>query len=178
MARAQKLKVFSTPIGFHDAYVAAPSQKAALAAWGADTNLFAIGSAEQVKDAALTAEPLANPGKVIKRLRGTVDQHLAALPSRSRKVETKSAGAALSGNPRKIAPRPKRDALDRAEARFAALEAEHAEAVAELDRRQAALDRERRKMEKAQDAERRAMRKRVTAAREKYDAAMNVWRAD
>jgi hypothetical protein len=28
-----KLKVFRTPIGFHDAYVAAPSKKAALAAW-------------------------------------------------------------------------------------------------------------------------------------------------
>ena len=27
--RATKLKVYRTPIGFHDAYVAAPSQKAA-----------------------------------------------------------------------------------------------------------------------------------------------------
>ncbi len=33
---ARKLKVFRTPAGFHDAYVAAPSRKAALAAWGAD----------------------------------------------------------------------------------------------------------------------------------------------
>ena len=49
MARA--LKVYRTPIGFHDAYVAAPSQKAALAAWGADANLFARGSAEQVTEA-------------------------------------------------------------------------------------------------------------------------------
>ena len=31
-----KLKVYRTPIGFHDAYVAAPSQKAALDAWGSD----------------------------------------------------------------------------------------------------------------------------------------------
>jgi hypothetical protein len=29
MPRVAKLKVFRTPIGFHDAYVAAPSQKAA-----------------------------------------------------------------------------------------------------------------------------------------------------
>jgi hypothetical protein len=35
MPRAAKLKVFRTPIGFHDAYVAAPSQKAALEAWEA-----------------------------------------------------------------------------------------------------------------------------------------------
>ena len=38
--RKPKLKVYSTPIGFHDALVAAPSQKAALEAWGAGTNLF------------------------------------------------------------------------------------------------------------------------------------------
>ena len=41
--RKQKLKVYCTPVGFHDAYVAAPSQKAALQAWGAKTNLFAQG---------------------------------------------------------------------------------------------------------------------------------------
>ena len=41
----RKLKVFRTPIGFHDAYVAAPSQKAALQAWGTDTDLFARGVA-------------------------------------------------------------------------------------------------------------------------------------
>ena len=34
MARKQKLNVYRTPIGFHDAYVAAPSQHAALLAWG------------------------------------------------------------------------------------------------------------------------------------------------
>ena len=38
-----KLKVFRTPIGFHDAYVAAPSRAAALRAWGADTDLFSTG---------------------------------------------------------------------------------------------------------------------------------------
>jgi predicted nucleic acid-binding Zn-ribbon protein len=48
--RKQKLKVFRTPIGFHDAYVAAPSQKAALEAWGADSNIFAQGIAEQVTE--------------------------------------------------------------------------------------------------------------------------------
>ena len=51
------LKVYRTPIGFHDAYVAAPSQKAALQAWGSDANLFARGVAELVTDPALTAEP-------------------------------------------------------------------------------------------------------------------------
>ena len=48
MARA--LKVFRTAAGFHDAYVAAPSRKAALEAWGADVDLFARGIAEHPAD--------------------------------------------------------------------------------------------------------------------------------
>jgi hypothetical protein len=78
-ARKQKLKVFRTPIGFHDAYVAAPSQKAALEAWGADSNIFAQGIAEQVTDPKLMQEALANPGKVIKKVRGSADEHFAEL---------------------------------------------------------------------------------------------------
>jgi hypothetical protein len=78
MPRAQKLKVYCTPIGFHDAYVAASSQKAALEAWGSDANLFARGVAEQVTDPRLMAEPLARPGKVIRKLRGTAEEQIAA----------------------------------------------------------------------------------------------------
>ena len=77
--RKQKLKVYRTPVGFHDAYVAAPSQKAALEAWGVDTNLFARGSAEEVTDADLTKAPLKKPGEVIKVPRGTKKEHLTAL---------------------------------------------------------------------------------------------------
>ena len=79
--RKQKLKVYSTPIGFHDAYVAAPSQKAALEAWGADTNLFSQGSAQVVTDPKLTKEPLEHPGQVIKVPRGTRKEHLSAVNS-------------------------------------------------------------------------------------------------
>ena len=85
MATARKLKVYRTPIGFHDAYVAAPSQKAALKAWGSDANLFARGVAEQVTDPALMKEALAKPGTIIRTLRGTAKEQLAALrtePSR------------------------------------------------------------------------------------------------
>ena len=64
MARA--LKVYRTPIGFHDAYVAAPSRKAALEAWGSDHDLFATGAAELVTDPELTREPLEKPGSVIR----------------------------------------------------------------------------------------------------------------
>src|SRR5215207_276752 len=81
MPSAKKLKVYRTPIGFHDAYVAAPSQKAALAAWGVDHNLFAKGMADVVTDPDLAKEPLSKPGTVIKRLRGTAAEQLAALAS-------------------------------------------------------------------------------------------------
>ncbi|WP_185867696.1 hypothetical protein [Sphingomonas sp. TF3] len=77
---ARKLKVFRTSIGFHDAYVAAPSQQAALEAWGSSTNLFGTGLAEQVTDPKLVKGPLAAPGQVIKVKRGSQREHLAALP--------------------------------------------------------------------------------------------------
>ncbi|HET9811629.1 MAG TPA: hypothetical protein VFP53_08035 [Sphingomicrobium sp.] len=79
--RGQKMNVYRTPVGFHDAYVAAPSQKAALEAWGAETNLFSQGAAEQVTDPELIREPLRNPGKVVKVPRGTKREHLEALDS-------------------------------------------------------------------------------------------------
>lgn len=80
MARSPKLKVFRTSIGFHDAYVAVPSQKAALEIWGAGKDLFSSGAAERVEDPELIRRPLANPGKVIRKLRGTLAEHMAALP--------------------------------------------------------------------------------------------------
>lgn len=79
MARQPKLKVYRLPIGFHDAYVAAPTQKAAIEAWGSDPDVFQRKQAELVEDPKLTKEPLASPGKVIKRLRGTAAEQMAAL---------------------------------------------------------------------------------------------------
>lgn len=82
---ARKLKVYRTPIGFHDAYVAAPNQKAALKAWGSDADLFARGVAELVTDAALTADPLAHPGEVIRVRRGSAAENVAALPKAAKR---------------------------------------------------------------------------------------------
>jgi hypothetical protein len=81
--RKQKLKVFRTSIGFHDAYVAAPSRKAALAAWGASTDLFARGLAEVVTEPSLTKAPLATPGEVVKVSRGTKAQQLRAIAKKA-----------------------------------------------------------------------------------------------
>src|ERR1700761_1065634 len=64
---ARKLKVFETSLGFFDLAIAAPSMKAALQAWGADSNLFHQGAAKESKDRAVIAAAMSKPGLVLKR---------------------------------------------------------------------------------------------------------------
>ena len=170
----RKLKVYRTPIGFHDAYVAAPSQKAALEAWGSDANLFARGVAEQVDDPALTKEPLAHPGKVIRRLRGTAAEQLAALPpddpgEPKRKAKPKKPAA-------KPKPRPGRGALDAAEQALAAAEARWDDEEAKLRAEEAALARRRRALAKARTAELARLGKARDRAATAYERALRKWR--
>ncbi|WP_315760856.1 hypothetical protein [Sphingomonas sp. Y38-1Y] len=177
---AAKLKVYRTPIGFHDAFVAAPSQKAALAAWGADANLFARGVAEVVTDAALTKEALADPGKVIRKPRGTAAEHLAALPADTPKPKK----AAATAKPSKRAPapkpkpRPSRADLDAAEAALAEAEVAHHAALRELDAEAADLARRRRAVEAEQKRVQDRLEREQRAAERKYRAALDAWRAD
>lgn len=177
---ARKLKVFRIAVGFHDAYVAAPSQKAALEAWGSDANLFVRGIAEIVTDPELTAEPLAQPGKVIKRLRGNEAEHLAALGNSTKKRAARSKGAKVAPGkeaPRKKPlPRPDREPLDEAERELEDAKRE-ADAVArDFQMRERKLEEERRKAERsAADAVRKARLAR-DAARRRYDRAVAAWR--
>ena len=115
MARAVRLKVYRTSAGFEDALVAAPSQAAALRAWGARGDLFALGEADVVTDEALTAEPLARPGEVVRKPRGDLTAMLAATPRVSKPAD---AGAKTPlGGPAKPTPSlpPDRSALEAAE---------------------------------------------------------------
>ena len=64
---ARKLKTYRTSLGFFDLAVAAPSMKAALEAWGADSNLFHQGAATQSEDPDVIAATMAKPGVVLKR---------------------------------------------------------------------------------------------------------------
>ncbi|MGY8685346.1 cell envelope biogenesis protein TolA [Bradyrhizobium sp. UFLA05-153] len=64
---ARKLKTYQTSLGFFDLAIAAPSMKAALAAWGADSNLFHQGAAKQTDDPDVIAATMAAPGVVLKR---------------------------------------------------------------------------------------------------------------
>ena len=64
---ARKLKTYETSLGFFDLAIAAPSMKAALEAWGADSNLFHQGAAKQSEDPDVVAATTAKPGVVLKR---------------------------------------------------------------------------------------------------------------
>src|SRR6476646_5502676 len=67
----RKLKTYETSLGFFDLAIAAPSMKAALEAWGADSNLFHQGAAKQSEDPDVVAETMAAPGVVLKRPGGS-----------------------------------------------------------------------------------------------------------
>ena len=64
---ARKLKTYQTSLGFFDLAIAAPSMKAALEAWGSETNLFHQGFAKETDDPAIVAATLAKPGVVLRR---------------------------------------------------------------------------------------------------------------
>ena len=68
---ARKLKTYQTSLGFFDLAIAAPSMKAALEAWGADSNLFHQGAAEESHDPDVIAAAMAKPGVVLRRPVGT-----------------------------------------------------------------------------------------------------------
>lgn len=191
MARAAKLKVYRTAAGFHDAYVAAPSQKAALAAWGSEHDLFARGIAELVTDPELSAEPLASPGVVIKRSRGTTAEQIAALPARAPATAREADGpdedrggprrsrvkAAPAAAPKpKPKPKPSRHALEAAEEAFEACESEFRRTLRTLADREAALARERRDLERSRDQAVKKARAAVDAEKQRYDDALAEWK--
>ena len=63
----RKLKTFQTSLCFFDQAIAAPSMKAALDAWGADSNLFHQGAAKESDDPAVIAATMKKPGVVLRR---------------------------------------------------------------------------------------------------------------
>lgn len=180
MAKKPRLKVFTAPIGFHDVYVAAPSRAAALRAWGSDHDLFARGVASEVTDAELIKEPLAKPGEVIRRLRGTAAEQFAALPENEKpKPAAKHRGqdAKTPAKPaRKAVPRPSRAPLDEAEAVLKVAEARHTEEDAAAKARVEEAQRQRRDLQHRNSAEARELAQARNDARERYERAIERWR--
>lgn len=176
MAKAPKLKVFTTSAGFHDALVAAPSRAAALRAWGSDHDLFARGAACEVTDPDLMKEPLAKPGTVIRRLRGSQAEQFAALPpDRPPAGRAKSARASTA----EVAPKgPKPSANDLKKAKAALQEAvkRHREADAAARARVETAQRERADLQRQQRSEEDALRAERDEAQATYDEAIERWR--
>ncbi len=177
----RKLKVFRTSAGFSDAYVAVPSQKAALAAWGSDVNLFARGMAEEVTDPALTAEPLKKPGEVLTVSRGDLAAHLKALkgsgpPKKSTAGEpVKMRPAARKKPPARKRPPPARDKLGAAESALREAEDSQREKLRELERQRDAAEQALERHKKKMDRELAALRAKRDREQDEYQDALDRW---
>ena len=172
--RKQKLKVYATPIGFHDAFVAAASQKAALEAWGAGTNLFSQGSAHLVTDPKLTKVPLQHPGQVVKVLRGTEAEQLAALGKASppkRRAEPKA--EMVPRKPKKRPPRPNRSKLTRSEEALEKLRQKQEVELARLEKQLNSLEKRRRELQRRHERERDKAQQRIEDDRARYESAID-----
>ena len=121
---ARKLKTYQTSLGFFEQAIAAPSMKAALEAWGADSNLFHQGAAKESTDPEIVAATMNKPGVVLKRPVGSdgpFGEH-AELPKnlgesgRQKKPPSKPSarkGKASSAQPDKAADKKAAQAYER-----------------------------------------------------------------
>jgi colicin import membrane protein len=64
---ARKLKTYQASVGFFDLAIAAPSMKAALEAWGSNSNLFHQGVAKESSDPDVIAAAMSKPGIILRR---------------------------------------------------------------------------------------------------------------
>ncbi|APG15400.1 hypothetical protein M2232_008063 [Bradyrhizobium japonicum] len=150
---ARKLKTYQTSLGFFDLAVAAPSMKAALEAWGADSNLFHQGAAKESDDRGVIEATMAKPGVVLRRPVGSDGPfgENAELPTnlgdgeRAAKAVRKSKGR----NAKKPSTRP----VDKAAERRAALAFEKEQKRRERERagEEAARQKERERRQQAVD---------------------------
>jgi len=153
----RRLKVYQTSLGFYDQAIAAPSMKAALEAWGADSNLFHQGVAKETDDPKVVAATMAKPGVVLRRpvgSNGPFKEH-AELPT---DLAADEAGAGRRSKLKKQAP-PKLS------------DKKTLQAAREFEREQKRRDAERRKEEAARAKERERREKVVAKAQAALDNA-------
>ena len=141
---ARKLKTYVTSVGFFDLAIAAPSMKAALEAWGSNTNLFHQGFAREVNEASVVEATLAKPGVVLRRPVG----------SNKPFAEDASLPTSLAGDPVRTSKRRERKErspreIDQKVARKAALAYEKWRRDAESQKEEAAREKARQRRERA-----------------------------
>lgn len=122
----RRLKVFQAQLGFWDTVVAAPSQAAALRAWGVSQNLFASGDAKVTTDDAAVAVATAHPEIPLRRALGSREPfaleptRLPTVPDAPKRSAAKAAPKLKPTAPSR--PRADRSTLDAAEKALADLE--------------------------------------------------------
>ena len=129
----RKLKVFQALFGFFDTVVAAPSQAAALRAWGTHRNLFATGHARVATDEAAIAAALEHPGTLLRRAVGS-NNPFALEPTSLPKIPDLPAAMPALKRPAPKTAKPKAEPVRRPPADRSRLDAAQA-ALAELDDR-------------------------------------------
>ena len=149
---AGKLKTYQTSLGFFDLAIAAPSMKAALAAWGADSNLFHQGAAKESHDPDVIEATMAKPGVVLRRPVGTdrqFNEHAELPTDLGGGGPTKAARKSKDHKAKKRSSRP----VDKAAGRQAALafEKEQKRREHERAREEAARQKERQRRQQVVD---------------------------
>jgi hypothetical protein len=169
----RRLKVFQAQFGFFDAVVAAPSQAAALRAWGTHQNLFANGQASVATDAAAVKAALAHPGETLRRAVGSSDAfalHPASLPKPPKAAKRTEAPKPKAKPQRQTPsrPLPDRSKLDAAEAALRKVDDRRKAEEAALEREADGLEARRTKAQQAYVDARKAASAAVVAARTAY----------
>jgi hypothetical protein len=147
---ARKLKTYQTSLGFFDLAIAAPSMKAALEAWGADSNLFHQGAAKESDDPGIIAATMAKPGVVLRRpvgSNGSFKEHAELPTDLGDGTSTKAVRKSKGSKANKPSSRP----VDKAAERKAAIDYQREERRSELEREreEAARQKERERRQRA-----------------------------
>lgn len=172
----RKLKVFQAQFGFYDTVVAAPSQAAALRAWGVNQNLFASGEAKVTTDEATIAAAVGHPGTPLRRAIGSRDPFAlepTSLPDAPHAPKTKPSPKSVD-KPKPAAPvRPPADRsrLDAAEATLLALDEARKREEADFRRQAEALEARRMAAQDAYVRARKGATAQVVDARTAYRKA-------
>jgi hypothetical protein len=157
----RKLKTYQTSLGFFDQAIAAPSMKAALEAWGADSNLFHQGAAKESHNPDVVAATMAKPGVVLRRPVGTdrpFSEHAELPTDLGGTGATKAARKSKGPRPKGPSSRP----VDKAAERKAALA---------YEREQKRVERERAKEEATMQKDRERRQQAIDKAQAALDRA-------
>jgi hypothetical protein len=174
-APTRKLKVFQAQFGFFDTVVAAPSQAAALRAWGIHQDLFAGGQARITDDPQAVEAALAHPETPLKRAVGSNDPFALEAASLPKVPDAPKQGQVKPAAKPKPEPQPKppadRSALDAAEAALRKLDEGRKREEAAFRLRQNELDAQRAAAQAAYVEGRKTATAAVVQARQAYRKA-------